>query len=108
MIKATINGEKVVLTTSVEDIRDEKLYCVSEAMLNLIYKYEKIANKGTAEEDFMNIPWTSYPNKPQDNANERTLRYIAEKLFKDKNYNFERIDSPDATNDERKILLRVY
>ena len=108
MIKATINNEKIIIPTYVEDIRDNSLNRISESMEDLFYKYIRIANKGTPEEEFATTLSMGYPNKVQDTANERTLRYIAENVLKDKSYTIERIESPDATEEERNILIRIY
>lgn len=106
MIKARINGENIVLPTDVEELRDANLFHMSGTMLSLIGKYEHIANKGTPEAKA--IYGGGYPNKMQDTANERTLRYIAEKVLNTKDYVIERIESPDATPEEEKILMRIY
>lgn len=106
MIKARINGENIVIPTDVEELRDANLFHMSGTMLSLIGKYEHIANKGTPEAKA--IYGGGYPNKMQDTASERTLRYIAEKVLKTKDYTIERIESPDATPEEEKILMRIY
>lgn len=101
MIKARINGENIVLSTDLEEWRNEGISEISDGMLYLVRKYEEIANKNTEESEIIGRRYILAENKMQDTANERTLRYIAEKVLNTKDYVIERIESPDVTEEEK-------
>lgn len=109
MINAKINGEDIVIPTDLEMFRDGDLeWIIAVPMANLFRQYYRIANSGTTEgKDIEDGIIEAYESKKQDNANERTLRYIAEKVLKDKDYILERIDNPEATKEEIEYFENI-